>query len=60
MLVAVQLMTDSENDAASCIHSLLEYLHEREADVELLGEQKHLRLEHFVQLRNFENEARQV
>ncbi|XP_025096323.1 triple functional domain protein-like isoform X1 [Pomacea canaliculata] len=55
-----QLMSDAEYDAGSQIQALLEYLHEREADLEALAEQKRLRLEQCVQLRNFEIEARQV
>lgn len=55
-----QLMSDAEYDAGSQIQALLEYLHERESDLEALAEQKRLRLEQCVQLRNFEIEARQV
>ncbi|XP_048253877.1 triple functional domain protein-like isoform X2 [Haliotis rufescens] len=56
----VQLMSDSQYDAQTRIQVLLEYLHEREMDLETLAEQKRIRLEQCVLLRNFEIEARQV
>ena len=58
--VCVQLMSDAEYDAGTHIQALLEYLHEREGDLETMAEQKRIRLEQCVQLRNFEIEARQV
>ncbi|XP_070187687.1 triple functional domain protein-like isoform X2 [Littorina saxatilis] len=59
-LCQVCLMSDAEYDAGSRIQALLEYLHEREGDLETMAEQKRIRLEQCVQLRNFEIEARQV
>ena len=56
----VQLMADSQYDAQTRIQVLLEYLHERELDLEDLAEQKRMKLEQCVQLRSFEAEARQV
>ncbi|KAL3855027.1 hypothetical protein ACJMK2_014257 [Sinanodonta woodiana] len=56
----VHLMADSHYDAPTRIQELLEYLHEREVDLETLAESKRIRLEQCVQLRNFEIEARQV
>ncbi|KAL5006006.1 hypothetical protein ScPMuIL_017164 [Solemya velum] len=56
----VQLMADTQYDAPTRIQVLLEYLHEREVDLETLAEAKRIRLEQCVQLRNFEIEARQV
>ncbi len=53
-------MADSQYNAQTRIQVLLEYLHEREMDLEDLGEQKRLKLEQCVQLRHFETEARQV
>ena len=53
-------MADSHYDAPTRIQELLEYLHEREVDLETLADSKRNRLEQCVQLRNFENEARQV
>ena len=56
----VQLMADTHHDAPTRIQELLEYLHEREVDLETLADSKRTRLEQCVQLRNFEVEARQV
>ena len=56
----IQLMADSQCEAQSRIQALLEYLHEREMDLEAIAESKRERLEQLVQLRNFEVEARQV
>lgn len=56
----VQLMADTQYDAQSRIQALLEYLHEREMDLETIAETKRQRLEQCVQLKNFEIEARQV
>ena len=53
-------MADSHYDAPTRIQELLEYLHEREVDLETLADSKRSRLEQCVQLRNFEVEARQV
>ena len=53
-------MADSQYNAQTRIQVLLEYLHEREMDLEDLGEQKRIKLEQCVQLRHFETEARQV
>lgn len=53
-------MADSQCEAQSRIQALLEYLHEREMDLEAIAESKRERLEQLVQLRNFEVEARQV
>ena len=56
----IQLMADTQCDAQGRIQALLEYLHEREMDLETIAESKRQRLEQCVQLRNFELEARQV
>ena len=53
-------MADSQYDAQTRIQLLLEYLHERELDLENLAENRRIRLEQCVQLRNFEFETRQV
>ena len=53
-------MADSQYDAKTRIQVLLEYIHEREMDLEELAEQKRIKLDQCVQLRHFENEARQV
>ncbi|KAH3753807.1 hypothetical protein DPMN_188457, partial [Dreissena polymorpha] len=56
----IQLMADTHYEAPIRIQELLEYLHEREVDLETLADSKRARLEQCVQLRNFEVEARQV
>ncbi|XP_052674047.1 kalirin-like isoform X2 [Crassostrea angulata] len=56
----IQLMADPQYDAQSRIQALMEYLRERELDLETIAESKRLRLEQGVQLQNFEVEARQV
>lgn len=53
-------MADSQYDAETRIRVLLEYLQERQIELEDMAEQKRLKLHQCVQLRHFENEARQV
>lgn len=53
-------MADSHYNAQTRIQVLIEYLHEREMDLEELADQKRIKLNQCVQLRHFENEARQV
>lgn len=53
-------MADPQYDAQSRIQALMEYLRERELDLETIAESKRQRLEQGVQLQNFEVEARQV
>lgn len=53
-------MADPLYDAQSRIQALMEYLRERELDLETIAESKRQRLEQGVQLQNFEVEARQV
>ncbi|CAG5121035.1 unnamed protein product, partial [Candidula unifasciata] len=55
-----QMMADSDREATNRISVLLEYLNERQIDLEGLAEQKRIRLQQCVHLRNFEIEARQV
>ena len=54
------MAADSQYDAPTRIQVLLEFLHEREMDLEDLAEQKRIKLEQCVSLRQFEIEARQV
>ena len=53
-------MSEHDEEATTRITVLLDYLNERQADVQGLAEQKSLRLTQCVHLRNFEIEARQV
>ena len=54
------MAADNQYDAPTRIQVLLEFLHEREMDLEDLAEQKRIKLEQCVSLRQFEIEARQV
>lgn len=54
------VMADSSNTAQSRIQYLIEFLHDRELDLEDLAEIKRLKLEQVVQLCQFKNEANQV
>jgi hypothetical protein len=56
----VEVMANGLYDAQSRIQVLLEYLHDRQVDLEDMAEQKRLKLEQCVQLRQFEIEAKQV
>ncbi|XP_049267793.1 triple functional domain protein isoform X2 [Rhipicephalus sanguineus] len=56
----VQLMADSQYDAQNRIQTLLEFLHEREMDIEDLAEVKRVRLEQCIQLCQLEKDANQV
>lgn len=56
----VELMADRQYDAPTRIQALLEFLHERELDLEDLAEQKLIKLDQCLQLRQFENDAKQV
>ena len=53
-------MANSQYDAQTRIQVLLDYLHDRVVDLEEMAEQKRLKLEQCVQLRQFEVEAKQV
>ena len=56
----IELMANSQYDAQTRIQVLLDYLHDRVVDLEEMAEQKRLKLEQCVQLRQFEVEAKQV
>ncbi|XP_024083955.1 triple functional domain protein isoform X2 [Cimex lectularius] len=56
----VGLMADSQYTAATRVQVLLEFLNEREMDLEDLAEVKRLKLEQCVQLYQFRNDANQV
>lgn len=53
-------MADGQYDAQSRIQALLEFLHEREMDIEDLAEVKRVRLEQCIQLCQLEKDANQV
>ena len=55
-----QVTSEGDKEAATRISVLLDYLNERQVDLDNLAKQKQLRLQQCVHLRNFEIEARQV
>nr|CAD7400280.1 unnamed protein product [Timema cristinae] len=56
----LSLMADSQYSAQTRVQVLLEFLHEREMDLEDLAEMKRVKLEQCVQLCQFQNDANQV
>ncbi|XP_022244114.1 triple functional domain protein-like isoform X1 [Limulus polyphemus] len=56
----IRLMADNQYDAPTRVQVLLEYLHEREMDLEDLAEMKRVKLQQCVQLCQFKNDASQV
>ncbi|XP_055685708.1 kalirin isoform X2 [Lutzomyia longipalpis] len=54
------IMADGTNTAQARIQYLIEFLHDRELDLEDLGEVKRAKLEQAVQLCQFKNDANQV
>ncbi|XP_064646133.1 triple functional domain protein-like isoform X3 [Lineus longissimus] len=56
----VQLMADAQYDAQTRIQLLLEYLHDRECELEDIAESKRNTLDQCVQLKQLEEEAKQV
>lgn len=57
---SISLMADSQYSAQTRVQVLLEFLHEREMDLEDLAEMKRVKLEQCVQLCQFQNDANQV
>jgi len=53
-------MADSEQVATARIQMILEFLHEREMDLEDLSEIRRVRLEQMVQFCQFQSDANQV
>lgn len=53
-------MADSQYSAQTRVQVLLEFLHEREMDLEDIAEIKRVKLEQCVQLCQFQNDANQV
>lgn len=56
----MSLMADSQYSAQTRVQVLLEFLHEREMDLEDLAEMKRVKLDQCVQLCQFQNDANQV
>ncbi|XP_046401247.1 triple functional domain protein [Ischnura elegans] len=57
---SVRIMSDAQYSAQTRVQVLLEYLHEREMDVEDLAEVRRVRLEQCLQLCQFQADASQV
>ena len=56
----MNIMADDQYDAPNKVQVLLEYLHERELDLEEMAERKRLKLEQCYQLRILIADAEQV
>ncbi|XP_066961005.1 kalirin isoform X3 [Macrobrachium rosenbergii] len=56
----IQIRADAESDANNKVSMLLECLHERQMDIEVLTDMKRVKLEQCIHLLQFENEANQV
>lgn len=56
----VCIMADAQYNAQTRVQVLLEFLHEREIELEELAEMKRVKLEQCVQLGQFQNDANQV
>lgn len=54
------IMADSQYNAQTRVQVLLEFLHDREVDLEDLAELKRIKLEQCIQLSQFQNDANQV
>lgn len=54
------IMADTQYNAQTRVQVLLEFLHDREADLEDLAEVKRIKLEQCIQLSQFQNDANQV
>ncbi|KAG5888220.1 hypothetical protein JTB14_035569 [Gonioctena quinquepunctata] len=56
----IVIMADAQYNAQTRVQMLLEFLHDREMDLEELVEMKRLKLEQCIQLGQFQNDANQV
>lgn len=56
----IQIRADAESDANTKVSMLLECIHERQMDIEVLTDMKRLKLEQCIHLLQFESEASQV
>lgn len=54
------VMADAQYNAQTRVQFLLEFLHDREVDLEELAEVKRVKLEQCIQLGQFQNDANQV
>ncbi|XP_069191995.1 triple functional domain protein isoform X3 [Procambarus clarkii] len=56
----IQIRADAESDGNAKVSMLLECIHERQMDIEVLTDMKRIKLEQCIHLLQFENEANQV